>query len=181
MEDIILKLVGPAGSKKTTLLNYITDLLLKYTPFKVKKVDHDNHSLRLSHQISSCDKTADIPQSHMSSRVTNIMQGNPNLGDCLDEAKQCITGERQDSYGNPEDSFALIAQYWSSYISQILNEIGAYDNNDDLIVISLDTTDTAHMMMLMKIARCSGQLSKRDNYIDIAGYASIAADILVKE
>jgi len=86
------------------------------------------------------------------------------LGSCLDEAKSIITGERQDSYGNPEDSFNIIAQLWTAYLK----------NTDTIIMVE----DVAHMMILFKIARCLGQKSSRDNYIDIAGYASIAADRL---
>ncbi|HUW44819.1 MAG TPA: DUF6378 domain-containing protein [Dehalococcoidia bacterium] len=92
------------------------------------------------------------------------------LGDSLNEAHSIINGERQDSYGNPEDSFSLIAQYWNAYFSE---------GNMDLK--KLTALDVAHMMMLFKLARCSGQQSKRDNYIDIQGYAAIAADRLVKE
>ena len=93
------------------------------------------------------------------------------LGDSLNEAHSIINGERQDSYGNPEDSFGLIAEYWSTYLRKEYNS----DHHH------LRAKDVAHMMMLLKLARCSGQQSKRDNYIDIQGYAAIAADRLVKE
>lgn len=93
------------------------------------------------------------------------------LGDSLNEAHSIINGERQDSYGNPEDSFGLIAEYWSTYLRKEYNS----DHHH------LRAKDVAHMMMLFKIARCTGQQFKRDNYIDIQGYAAIAADRLVKE
>lgn len=82
-----------------------------------------------------------------------------NLGDCLDEAKACICGERQDQYGAPEDSFKLIAGYWSAYLGRDLSAL-----------------DVAHMMTLFKVARMSGQGFKRDNYVDACGYMAIAAD-----
>lgn len=81
------------------------------------------------------------------------------LGDSLHEAHKVINGARQDSYGNPEDSFRLIADYWSKYLGRELSAL-----------------DVAHMMMLFKIARCSGQRPSRDNYVDLQGYAAIAAD-----
>lgn len=93
------------------------------------------------------------------------------LGDSLNEAHFIINGKRQDSYGNPEDSFGLIAEYWSTYLRKEYNS----DHHH------LRAKDVAHMMMLFKIARCTGQQSRRDNYIDIQGYAAIAADRLVKE
>jgi hypothetical protein len=86
-----------------------------------------------------------------------------SLGASLDEAKTVICGERQDQYGNPEDSFALIADYWGTYLN----------------LESLSSMDVAHMMMLFKIARCQGQKPKRDNYVDLQGYAAIAADRLM--
>lgn len=88
----------------------------------------------------------------------------PALGDCLDEAKKTICGERQDVYGNPEDSFALIAEYWSTYLQQ-----------------EVTAKDVAHMMVLFKMGRVQGQAPKRDNYVDICGYASIAADRLTTD
>jgi hypothetical protein len=112
-------------------------------------------------------KTSQAQMDLMTKNSINPVDNN-YLGSCLDEAKSIITGERQDSYGNPEDSFSLIAEYWSTYLRKEYNS----DHHH------LNVKDVAHMMMLFKIARCSGQCSKRDNYIDIAGYASIAADRL---
>jgi len=89
------------------------------------------------------------------------------LGKCLDEAKDVICGERQDVYGKPEDSFELIAEYWSTYLNK-------YDGKG----MHLTGKDVAHMMILFKMARVQGQRPSRDNYIDIAGYVSIAADRL---
>ena len=102
------------------------------------------------------------------------------LGHCLDEAKNIINGERQDQYGNPEDSFALVAKYWEAYLNA-----SEYTDEDNLkpkdlnVDIELDAKDIAHMMILFKLARCSGQQEKRDNYVDIAGYTAIVADRLI--
>jgi len=87
------------------------------------------------------------------------------LGTCLSQANDIINGERQDQYGNPEDSFALIAKYWQAYLGSTTAEVTA--------------KDVAHMMILFKMARCNGQTSKRDNYVDICGYSSIVADKLI--
>ena len=90
------------------------------------------------------------------------------LGDCLDEAKKTICGERQDVYGSPEDSFAIIAQYWNTYLTK----------GSRIIKGPLDAKDVAHMMVLFKMARVQGQRPSRDNYVDLCGYAAIAADRL---
>lgn len=107
------------------------------------------------------------------------------LGPCLTEANNIINGERQDHYGNPEDSFALIAEYWEVYLKQIRTDLcideGCPHHGTDHICNphKLNAKDVAHMMMLFKLARCSGQESKRDNYVDLCGYASIVADRLI--
>jgi len=99
------------------------------------------------------------------------------LGDSLMEAHKTIIGDRQDSYGAPENSFQLIAEYWNVYIEQ-LQSIRAGGFSAGAL---LDAKDVAHMMLLLKTARCSGQAPCRDNYIDIQGYAAIAADVLLNQ
>lgn len=94
---------------------------------------------------------------------------------CLKEANEVINGDRQDSHGNPEDSFSLIAKYWDAYVSKLYG----LDTIKTKVQV-LKPLDVAHMMMLFKIARMSGQKPHRDNYVDCAGYSAIAADRLLK-
>lgn len=89
-------------------------------------------------------------------------------GKILDEAKSVINGERQDTYGNPEDSFALIAAYWDAYLQSRGWTRAEYTG--------LDALDAMHMLMLFKVARMSGQGFSLDNYRDLAGYTGLAAD-----
>ena len=84
------------------------------------------------------------------------------------DALEKIQEGRQDSYGNPEDSFTLIADLWSSYLNSI-------ERND------LTRGDVARLMILLKVARTIGNHDKLDNYVDIAGYASIAGDLQFNE
>ena len=91
------------------------------------------------------------------------------LGDLCDKAKAIISGERQDAYGKPEESFELIAEYWGSYLRSI-----GFDNQYGF----LTGIDVAHMMMLFKIARMSGQKPCKDNYIDLIGYADIGGNMV---
>lgn len=37
-------------------------------------------------------------------------------GAALEHALDIINGERQDAYGNPEQSFGVIAKFWTTYI-----------------------------------------------------------------
>ena len=93
-------------------------------------------------------------------------------GSILRLAIETINGERQDTYGNPEDSFATIAYYWNTY----LDSIGV-----DIDICSLSGKDVAIMMSLFKIARMSGQKYTRDNFVDAAGYLGIADDMIAAQ
>lgn len=79
----------------------------------------------------------------------------------LEEAGNIISGNRDLQYGEPEESFTAIADLWNAYIDK---------------TITLTAKDVAMMMVLFKVAREATGQSKRDNLIDIAGYAACAAE-----
>jgi hypothetical protein len=79
----------------------------------------------------------------------------------LTEANKCVTTDREQQYGSPEDNFSLIANFWNTYLG------GCF----------VDAHDVAIMMALLKVARIrSGQI-KEDNYIDLIGYAACAGEL----
>ena len=80
----------------------------------------------------------------------------------LREAATTISTGRQDDYGHAEDSFATIAGMWESYLSARFGE-----------AVELDGRDVAMMMSLLKVARDASS-RKRDNLVDLAGYAALA-------
>lgn len=84
-----------------------------------------------------------------------------NRKEILDTATKTVCEDRQDSYGKPEDNFAIIANLWSGYLGGVL----------------LEAEDVAVMMILLKIARIRTGKYKPDNFIDIAGYAACAAEV----
>lgn len=86
-------------------------------------------------------------------------------GTVLDKAKAIINGDRQDQYGNPEDSFYTISQLWNIYI------------RTRPLPNTLTEKDVAMMMALMKFAREMKGAGKEDNLIDAAGYIGLAADM----
>jgi hypothetical protein len=100
----------------------------------------------------------------------------PKRGKILMEALDVINGERQDQYGNPEDSFKIIAEYWTAY----LVAEGIIENFEGDPVQKLSPQNASIMMILFKIARMSGQADKEDNYRDAAGYLGIASDMIKK-
>lgn len=77
----------------------------------------------------------------------------------LSKAKEIVCKDRNDQYGEPEDNFAQIANYWSVYLGE---EICAQD--------------VAVMMCLLKIARMQGGY-KEDSYTDAIGYLACGAEI----
>lgn len=89
-------------------------------------------------------------------------------GEVLDLAMRTINGERQDQYGNPEDNFAIIAEFWNVY-DKARN--GAKDGPHD----------AAMKQALLKIARIATGSGKDDNYVDLCGYAALAHDIYKRE
>lgn len=84
-------------------------------------------------------------------------------GNILLEAHKIINGERQNTYGQPEDSFALIARYWATYLGY-----------------NIQAKDVAIMMALFKIARIAGS-NDPDSFKDCAGYIGLAHDLANKE
>ena len=78
----------------------------------------------------------------------------------LSKAKQCICVERESSYGNAADNFAVIAWLWSAYKG-----------------VPFDPVDVPIMMTLLKIGRISTGKNKDDNYVDAIGYVALAAEI----
>lgn len=88
-----------------------------------------------------------------------------NRGDILDAAKQCVCRDRQDQYGAPENSFAVIALLWREYLAP------------KNMSVQLDAHDAAMMLALLKVARIMVGQPKADNYIDAAGYLALAGEL----
>lgn len=86
----------------------------------------------------------------------------------LKEAIGITTSDRNAAYGNPEDNFANIAAYWSSYLTQSTK-----------VDIVISPQDVAHMMILMKVARLATNPTHYDSLLDIAGYAACGEDCRV--
>ena len=86
-------------------------------------------------------------------------------GKILDDAKAIINGERQNMYGDPEDNFAAIADFWTVY------QVHSKRKHSP-------AHDAAMKMALMKVARiCTGS-GGRDSYVDLCGYVALAADMI---
>lgn len=82
----------------------------------------------------------------------------------LDTCESFVTKDREATHGSPEDSFGLIARYWSVYLG-----------------IELSSTDVAGLMILLKVARSKHKPTNTDNWIDIAGYAACGCELAMGE
>lgn len=75
-------------------------------------------------------------------------------------AEELTTQDREQQYGDPHELNALIAEYWGQLFEV---EISAYH--------------VPMAMILLKLARIQHDQSVGDNWVDIAGYAALGAEI----
>lgn len=80
--------------------------------------------------------------------------------DILSTAAECVTVDRASTYGAAENSFGLIAAYWSAHL----------DTN-------VTAVDVAAMMALLKLARVKNNPGHVDSWVDLAGYAACGGEI----
>lgn len=89
-----------------------------------------------------------------------------NKEDIVKKAIDIVTtGERNLSYGKPEDNFQRIANLWNGYFaSRKEGEIQSHE--------------VALLMILMKIARLINTPVHEDSMVDIVGYMACYADLV---
>lgn len=84
-----------------------------------------------------------------------------NRKELLEEAGRTIAGQRHEDYGDARQSFERIAGLWSAYT-------GA----------RITAADVASMMVLLKASRTRTSPEKIDSWLDMAGYAALAAEMM---
>ena len=85
----------------------------------------------------------------------------------LETAKNIVTKDRNNTYGEPEDAFQVIADYWSVYLKNKYN-------------IQVSSSDVALMMNLMKIARLTQSPTHHDSITDAIGYLACYGETIKK-
>lgn len=78
----------------------------------------------------------------------------------LSDAIEIVTQDRNREYGGPEDSFGLIADYWTI-----------------LFGIPVTATKVALAMDLLKTARLQSNPAHRDSWVDKAGYSACGYEV----
>ncbi len=78
----------------------------------------------------------------------------------LDEAREVITGARQEDYGEARESFRRTAALWSTVLE-----------------IDISPADVALCLALLKISRLANNRSHWESWVDLAGYAALGAEV----
>lgn len=93
------------------------------------------------------------------SMPTTSQPSSPVEPDILEEARALIQGDRAASYGDAKASFERIAAFWTAYKG-----------------VEITAKDVAAMMILLKVSR-GVTSAKRDNWVDMIGYAALGSQI----
>lgn len=91
----------------------------------------------------------------------------------LQAAERCVCGDREQDYGGPEDSFALIARLWEPIIKARCVGPGAD--------VCVDAVTVALCMAELKIARAATNETHMDSWVDLAGYAACGGELAAQD
>jgi len=85
----------------------------------------------------------------------------------LEMVEKCVCEDRNFQYGEPENSFALIAEFWNSFLCR----------KHGVESILITPKDVAALMCLLKLARLANDPNKLDSWVDLAGYAVCGGEL----
>lgn len=122
------------------------------------------------HKAMTRETTNGIARREATERMQTASTPELPRGSVLQEARQIINGERQDQYGSPENSFRLIAEFWTGYLRASCCTTGG-------LLRAVKPGDVAVLMTLLKIAREAMGSGKRDNIVDACGYLGLYGDM----
>lgn len=85
----------------------------------------------------------------------------------LQSAITAVCADRNEDYGEPEQNFGAIAEFWTDYLTRLFDH-----------VTPISRQDVANMMILFKLGRLTSGKGTVDSYVDIAGYAACGGEML---
>lgn len=96
----------------------------------------------------------------------------------LQHAEKLINGDRADIYGPPEQSFGRIADLLNAmgwrFEEEAPNDIHYSKNRP------LNSVDVALGLVQLKVSRTIGATDHEDNWVDMAGYAALGAEMALR-
>ena len=125
-------------------------------------IDDDNRLTFACYWTSLISLAVQLSEHHMPKveRIGLAEQDDDDDEDILAEASRITRGSRQSQYGPPDQDFRRTAGMWSALFGAKLKD-----------GVTFEPRDVALAMILLKTSRETHQ-RKRDNWVDIAGYAS---------
>jgi hypothetical protein len=125
-------------------------------------LDDDNRLTFACYWTSLISLAVQLSEHHMPKveRMGLAEQDDEDDEDILAEASRITRGSRQAQYGPPDQDFRRTAGMWSALFLSKLKD-----------GVTFESRDVALAMILLKTSRETHQ-RKRDNWVDIAGYAS---------
>lgn len=112
----------------------------------------ERHSRDEEADESACPYHARMLNRHLR-RSTSLTPADTDTEDILEEALRITSGDRNNQYGPPDQDFQRTAAMWSAMKG-----------------VEFEAREVAMFMILLKLSRETHQ-KKRDNSVDIAGYA----------
>ena len=100
------------------------------------------------------------------------MTDSPRSG-VLQEAIGLIDGDRNAQYGPPTQDFQRTAA--------VLTALGYNRRDPGGLIVELEPSDVAILVMAVKLSRLMHSRGKRDNWVDLAGYAGCGFECAVDE
>lgn len=91
----------------------------------------------------------------------------------LNEARDLITGDRNNQYGPPTQDFARTAD--------LLNALGYQREDATGMFHNILASDVALIIAQVKVSRLMHSRGKRDSWVDLAGYAGCGYECAVEE
>ena len=120
----------------------------------------ENRDLTPSEIIDELEVTGTIDHVEAYKRRIKLGEIIPADETILQEAQRLVHGQRNDDYGHPADDFAKTAKIWTGILLPKLKG-------------EITPQDVALCMIGVKISRQVNK-HKRDNLVDIVGYAATA-------
>lgn len=94
-----------------------------------------------------------------------VAGGQPTRSAILEEADEAINGDRNSAYGDPSQDFERTASMWTAMGLRFGPEHAEVERHH-----------VAMAMVALKLSRLAWNPSKRDSWVDIAGYAGCGAE-----